>query len=224
MSEKPLADGLRHLVETYGRIPLNELAKDEKFQRDALMNGRNIVNRLVRRYSFRNSSVEIEVPEVGVVLIKERYGYDGLKTIYTVERNVKHIPADAPVTVFASSPEVTLGELEEAIASEINIGAWSMPETMRNIPIGYYLTPESPYVASFQFLMDTLSIFAQFTVVVMLDYINITDAVKQLSALYHKQTGVVLPDVFDIRKNCQNDYTIAQQYRSHLDSGGHANG
>lgn len=220
MSEKPLASGLQHLVETYGRIPLNELAKNEKFQHDALMNGRNIVNRLVRRYSFRNSRVEIEVPEPGIVLVKERYGYDGLKTIYTVERNVLHIPAENPVVVYASSPEVTLGELEATIASSINVGEWAMPETIRHVKVGYYLTPDSPYTTSFQFVMDTLSTFAQFTVLVMLDYIHITDAVKELSALYHKQTGVVLPDVFDIRKNCQNDYTIAQQYRSHLNSGG----
>lgn len=214
----PLAESLQHLVGTYGRTPLAQLVDNEQFKQDALMNGRNRSNLLVRRYSFRNSTVVVEKESDGVVLIREKYGYDGLKTIYTVEREVvKHDPAQ-PVVVFAKTDSVTLGELEATIRSSVNVGDWTVPEAMRDTPISFYLTPESPYTASFGFTMDTLSTYAEFSVVVMLDYIYIADAVKELTALYHKRTGVVLPDVFDIRKDCQNDYTVAQQYRDQMES------
>lgn len=169
---------IQHIAQKYATVPLVHLADNEAFVNDIISTGENKSRFLVRRFSFRKPRISIRVDNPEVVHIDMVYGLNNRSTILSIEREIISIDKDTPLMAYVKSDEETLESLEGFISMMLDIKGWKFPSDMRNRQFKEFLTEESPYSFDLRISIDTLSVYGEAYVSVILDYIDINDAIK----------------------------------------------
>lgn len=220
------------ILSKYRFHPLSLLKNDEDFKRDLIGTGENQSLLMVRRYSFRAPKVFINVsPNKEKIEVGYTYGISGRVSLITVFREVyeKRLDDDKRVVPFATirigSEEQHLADLEAEINTLFKTKGFVFPEDIRFKRVKDFLTKASPYAFKLAIHIDTLGVYADVELKVMLSYIRIQDAIRNISdeAMRMNITKEDYSKTIYIMRN-DNHIPLVQRYKQHVNRIGENNG
>lgn len=223
-SAVPLAVEMEHVVKQFANHSIFNLKSNEDFLNAIRAAGKNKSLNIVRRWSFMRAKPTLKVSDdKRIVNINMDYGYNASTTLYTIERQVIIPELDKNVeqgkeclTLYIPDENATMASLEDEINGFAETQGWTFEEGVRKLPIKYFLSPESPYAFEMKIIIDTLSTYAEFKLNVIMNFMDINDAILQLNKAHKKRTGETLPDAFDLRLGCKTELEYAERYKEHV--------
>lgn len=175
---------LDELMARFGHRPLSELRHDTVFHDAISQTGENKALTLSRRYTVDRPRIEIHAHEKEVDILSIS-GFNKSTSLFTIER--VEYKRDTPYLLMVNDSNTLLKDLEPQINAIMGIQGWVWTDDKRNKPVRDFLTKEAKYHADLQVVADTLSTYADFTLRVMLDYVDIEDAIRGLAHVYPRE-------------------------------------
>lgn len=211
--------GMQHLIDHYGDHTIFALNQNDLFKKAVRATGVNKANQLIRRYNVNRTDIKVVSVSPQIVEIQQIYGIgDAVNVLYTIEREVFDNTNDKrPVTFYVNDKEGKLSELNEMIANLLEIKDWKFPTEFGETPHSQFLTEHSPYSYEHEIVVDTLRLSGKLKIKVVMNFMNIMEAITTLSNHHFLQTSQRLPDPFDLRLGCKTDDGLSTRYRTSVE-------
>lgn len=213
------------ILSKYQYHSLAQLQKDETFKQELIGTGENQSLLMVRRYSFRQPKLFINVSQDNAkVEVGYTYGISGRVSLITVFREVYEKRYDDKNDVIpfgkvmVDTEEKILADLEPEINTRFKTKGFVFPDDIRFKQVKDFLTEASPYAFKLAIRLDTLGVYADVELDVMLSYIRIRDAIKSISK---EMVRLSLADE-DLSKRVyvindeDNHVPLVQRYKQHV--------
>lgn len=213
---------IEKITSHFGNTRLEDLAESTEFYNAVCLTGENMSRFLSRRYSLMKPKIQFKADVPELVEVQMMNGFDKVKTLLTIERNVwvSKEGEDPKLFIYIKDDEQPLHEIEDEINEFLGIKGWKFDETIRNKKIKEFVTFRSPYAFDVQVLVNTLSTYANLRVRILYDFVYIDHAFKELAKLHQNEdgSGKTTDQVYTMIPTVKNPMTYAQRYKYYRDS------
>ena len=206
----------------FGLIPLIELEKNPEFYTAVCLTGENMSRFLSRRYSLAKPTIKVDGSKPELVEVKMVNGFSQEKTLLTIERNVwtQEKATTSSFTICIKDEKEPISTIEDDIMQLLDIREWKFPDEIRNRPFSDFVTEKSPYCFDIQIKVDTLTTYADFPIHVLLDWVSISDAFKELARLHKKANGAnkTIDELYTMIPKEEDALPYALRYKAEMEN------